>query len=89
MSKLIQGNCLEGIKDIDDKSVKLIIADPPYFQGLTHNGKSASFSDLNISSEFFKLLFSEFKRVLRDDGFVFFFVIGEGTPFIILFLTIS
>lgn len=36
---LIQGDCLEHLKKIDDKSVNAIITDPPYFLGLTHNGK--------------------------------------------------
>ncbi len=71
-------NCLDGMQAIASKSVKLIIADPPYFQGLTHNGKKAVFEDLNISTPFFRELFKEFKRILTDDGEVFFFCDFRG-----------
>lgn len=74
-------NCLEGLKRLNDKSVKTIVADPPYFQGLTHNGKKATFQDLNISKPFFDELFREFKRVLQDDGEIYFFCDWRGYAF--------
>ncbi len=74
-------NCLEGLKKIKDNSVKTIVADPPYFQGLTHNGKKATFEDLNISEPFFQQLFKEFKRVLTEDGEVFFFCDWRSNAF--------
>ena len=30
MIKLINGDCLEALKNIEDKSVNLILIDPPY-----------------------------------------------------------
>ena len=35
--KLIQGDCLEKMKDIPDKSVDLVLTDPPYGIGLKYN----------------------------------------------------
>ena len=31
-NSIYQGDCLELIKDVDDNSVPLVIADPPYFK---------------------------------------------------------
>lgn len=66
-------DCLNILPQIADNSVKSIIADPPYFMGLSHNGTKAVFNDLAIAKPFFKTLFEEFKRVLKDDGCVYFF----------------
>lgn len=81
VNKIYNESCIEGIKRIPDRSVKTIICDPPYFQGLTHNGQKGSFSDLNISSYFFKELFKEFQRILKDDGCVYFFCDWRGYAF--------
>lgn len=32
VNSIYQGDCLELIKDVDDNSVPLVIADPPYFK---------------------------------------------------------
>ena len=81
VNKIYNENCIEGIKRISDRSVKAIICDPPYFQGLTHNGQKGSFLDLNISAYFFKELFQEFQRILMDDGCVYFFCDWRGYAF--------
>lgn len=75
------GNCLNVIKNIPDGSVKVVITDPPYFLGLTHNGQKGSFEDLNIAAPFYKELFMEIKRVLMDDGCVYFFTDWRGYSF--------
>ena len=71
-------NCLDGIKLIPDKSVKSIICDPPYFLGMTHDGAKAQMSDLAICTPFFQELFSGFRRVLTDDGSIYFFCDWRG-----------
>jgi site-specific DNA-methyltransferase (adenine-specific) len=74
-------DCLDGIREVADNSVSLICCDPPYFQGMTHNGKKAVFNDLAICKPFFVDLFKEFKRVLKPDGEVFFFCDWRGYAF--------
>ena len=74
-------DCLEGIRQISSKSVKLIVADPPYFLGMTHNGKKGSFVDLEICKPFYRDLFKQMKRVLTDDGEVFCFTDWRGYAF--------
>lgn len=74
-------DCLEGIKLIPTGSVKLIVSDPPYFLGMTHNGQRGSFVDLAICKPFYKELFKEYKRILRPDGEVYFFTDWRGYAF--------
>ncbi|MBQ5631179.1 MAG: site-specific DNA-methyltransferase, partial [Ruminococcus sp.] len=58
-------DCLDGLKKVPDKSVDLIVTDPPYFINMGHaggkdNAKSAqlnsnrTFNDLAICTPFYK-----------------------------------
>jgi len=59
-NKIIQGDCLEVMKDIPDKSVDMILCDLPY--GIT----SAKWdSEINLD-----LLWLEYKRVLKENGII-------------------
>lgn len=80
-NKIYQMDCLDGLALIPTASVKLIVADPPYFLGMTHNGQKGSFVDLAICKPFYKMLFNEYKRVLRPDGEVYFFTDWRGYAF--------
>lgn len=74
-------DCLDGLAMIPSNSVKLIVSDPPYFLGMTHNGQRGSFVDLAICKPFYKILFNEYKRILRPDGEVYFFSDWRGYAF--------
>lgn len=83
-------DCLEGLAAIPDKSVDAIITDPPYFLSMGHSGSSTNaaksdalssnraFNDLAICTPFYKQLFSEYRRVLKDDGSFYFFTDWRG-----------
>ncbi|MDR6565471.1 DNA-methyltransferase [Chitinophaga ginsengisegetis] len=81
LNKIYNEDCLSGMKRIPDNSIDLIVTDPPYFQGLTHNGQKGSFVDLAVSRPFFEALFQEYKRVLKPDACVFFFCDWRGYAF--------
>lgn len=85
---ILQGDCLEILKTISDKSIDLIFADPPYFmqtQGelLRTNGEVFSgvnddwdkFESLKAYDDFCKIWLSECKRILKDMGSIW--VIGS------------
>lgn len=90
-------DCLEGLKEIPDNSVDAIITDPPYFLSMGHAGSSQtaktkkkngtqllsnrSFNDLAICAPFYEKLFSEYRRVLKDDGHFYFFTDWRGYAF--------
>lgn len=85
-------DCLEGLKDIPDGSVDVIITDPPYFINMGHAGSKTNvrggaseqlntnrcFNDLAICTPFFSQLFREFRRVLKEDGSFYFFTDWRG-----------
>lgn len=62
MNKIIQGDCIEQMKLLEDNSVDAIITDPPY--GLEFMGKEW---DYGVPGEIF---FKEMIRVLKPGGFL-------------------
>jgi site-specific DNA-methyltransferase (adenine-specific) len=58
MINLIQGDCLEKMKDIPDKSIDMILADLPY-------GETGNKWDKKLD---FKLLFNEYRRIIKENG---------------------
>ncbi len=84
LNKIYNEDCLSGLKRIPDNSIDLIVSDPPYFQGLTHNGQKAMFVDLAVSRPFFESLFYEYRRVLKKDACAFLFCDWRDTRSIIL-----
>jgi len=72
MIKIIQGDCLETIKSLEDKSVNTCVTSPPYW-GLRDYDEDKQLGLEDSPEEFVQnlvTLFSEIKRVLRDDGTV-------------------
>ncbi|TQR29049.1 DNA methyltransferase [Campylobacter sp. MIT 99-7217] len=85
---ILQGDCLELLKQIPSKSVDLIFADPPYFMQTQGELLRASgelfkgvddewdkFENFSHYDEFCKIWLSECKRVLKDSGTIW--VIGS------------
>lgn len=83
-------DCLEGLAQVPDNSVDCIITDPPYFLSMGHAGSrtnakaseqltsNRAFNDLAICTPFYKALFSEYARVLKEDGSFYFFTDWRG-----------
>lgn len=65
-NSLINADCLEAMKYIDDKSIDMILCDLPY--GITQNGK-----DIPIS---FDQLWLHYNRIIKDNGCIALF--GQG-----------
>ena len=61
--KLINGDCLEVMKQIPDKSVDMILCDPPY-------GTTACKWDVIIP---FDLMWEQLERIIKDDGAIVLF----------------
>ncbi len=68
VNKIFQGDCLEIMKKIPDKSIDCLITDPPYSIGTTSTGNRGSWLDNNLIKPFFSIWFGEIKRVLKDDA---------------------
>lgn len=69
---ILQGDCIETLQKLDDKSINTCITSPPYW-GLRDYGESDQLGLEDTPEEFVENLvkvFREVKRVLRDDGTV-------------------
>lgn len=58
INEVVQGDCLEVMKNLPDKSIDMILCDLPY--GTTQN-KWDSIIDLNR-------LWEEYERIIKDNG---------------------
>ena len=67
---LIQGDCLEKMKEIPDKSINLVLIDPPYNINKADWDK---WKTVNAYVEFMGRVFLECQRVLKDNGSFYFF----------------
>lgn len=90
-------DCLDGLKEVPDASVDLIVTDPPYFLSMGHAGgkclkdslqqksdmmaSNRAFGDLSIAKPFFVQLFREYRRVLKPEGHFYFFTDWRGYAF--------
>ena len=74
---LLHGDCLELMKDIPDRSIDLIITDPPYGTNLTPQRKNSKFKGTKVLNDdtldWLPDLVSEYKRILKENsvGYVF------------------
>lgn len=66
INKLIHGDCLEAMKQIESKSVRLILCDLPF--GMTQN-------DWDVKLPY-ESLWKEYKRIIMDNGAIILFAKG-------------
>ena len=68
---IINDDCLNTFKNIEDKSIDLILIDPPYNIG--KDKKWDKWKTVNAYIEFMGEVFKECQRVLKDNGSFYFF----------------
>lgn len=77
-------DCLEGLRDVPDKSVDLVVADPPYGIGIksqgARNSKLNPWADMCNASLWYAAWMRECKRVLKDDGALWCFINWRYLP---------
>ena len=73
MINLMQGDCLERMREIPDGSVDLTVTSPPYDNLRTYNGNNDQWGE-NV----WKGVIEELHRVTADGGFVV-WVVGDAT----------
>lgn len=66
VNELMQGDCLDYMRGINDESVDLVIADPPYYK--TYGGFDFVFKDENEYLEWTRRWVSEAVRCLKPTG---------------------
>ncbi|MEM3859803.1 MAG: site-specific DNA-methyltransferase [Candidatus Micrarchaeaceae archaeon] len=85
---LKQGDCLELMKELPDKSVDLIIADPPYFRIMIreYNGNKHEWDNqwnsLQEYIEWCKKWFVQLERILKNNGSLYVFADDKISAYI-------
>tara|TARA_R110000787_G_scaffold30408_3_gene81678 strand:- start:103 stop:798 length:696 start_codon:yes stop_codon:yes gene_type:complete len=71
---LINDDCLNALQFIKSNSIDLIITSPPYedVMGAGYGAKSKDVLFLKLYSDFLDKVFKEYKRILKDNGQIFF-----------------
>lgn len=80
---IIQGDCLEVMKGIEDNSIDCIITDPPYSTPtITSFGRKKVYNlaDLSIQEFYFRSIKIEIERILKPNGRVFIFCDDKYYP---------
>jgi len=70
INQIIQGDCLEVMKGIPDKSVDLVVTDPPY--GIAYK-KKGEISMIGDYGNVLGLVLPDLYRVLKDNGAIYIF----------------
>ena len=68
INKIYNMNCIDGLKQLDSNSIKLVVTSPPYDNLRTYNGYSFPFDD--IVKELFRVV---------DEGGVVVWIVNDGT----------
>lgn len=72
MNKIIQGDCLEKLKELENNSIDLTVTSPPYDNLRTYNG------NLDWGEHVWKPVIQELYRVTKQGGVVV-WVVGDAT----------
>ena len=76
LNKIYNEDCLEGMKRIPDKSVDLIITDPPYLMDYQSGRRKNKFDKIIGDKDSHQLIsdcVDEYYRVLKDDSAIYMF----------------
>ena len=71
MNKIILGDCVEVMKNMPDKSVDLIITDPPYGMNFQSGHRKVKYDKIKGDDKFPVEIFDEFFRLSRKGVYVF------------------
>jgi len=76
INQVWQGDCMELMREMPDKCVDLVVTDPPYSRNtITAHSRVGvrNLADLSIQEFFYKNMYQEFARILKDGGVCFTF----------------
>lgn len=75
LNTIIQGDCLEVLKQFPDKSVDLVLTDPPYGMEFRSNHRQVKYEAITNDDSLYwlEMAVSEAFRVLKDDSHAYFF----------------
>ena len=83
MIKLLNGDCLDLMDDLEDNSVDILYTDPPYIppqHSSTLTKYKKSLSEMGILENFYKRFIEKVDRVLKDDGILIIYCNCDSYP---------
>lgn len=86
-SLVICGDSLEILKRINDKSINLIFADPPYNIGKDFGNNKDKWENTNEYIEWCKNWIDECFRILKDDGTMYFMTATQYMPYLDIYVS--
>lgn len=86
-SLVICGDSLEILKRINDKSINLIFADPPYNIGKDFGNNKDKWENTNEYIEWCKNWIDECFRILKDDGTMYFMTATQHMPYLDIYVS--
>lgn len=86
VSLVIFNDCIETLKEIKDKTIDLIFADPPYNLGKDFGNNSDSWNDRQEYLKWCYEWIDECFRVLKDDGTFYLMNSTQNIPYISIYL---
>ena len=83
MIKLLNGDCLDLLDDLEDNSVDILYTDPPYIppeHSKTLTKYKKTLSEMGILEGFYKTFLGKVDRVLKDDGIIIIYCNCDSYP---------
>ena len=81
LNKIIEGDALEGLKELPDECVDLVVTDPPYFLPVNSyvgtrgsRGYKRTLADTSILKGYFDRIFEEINRVVKPNATLYVFL---------------
>lgn len=86
-SLAICGDSIKILKKINEKSINLIFADPPYNIGKNFGNNIDKWNEVDEYIEWCKLWIDECFRILKDDGVMYFMIATQYMPFLDVYVS--
>jgi site-specific DNA-methyltransferase (adenine-specific) len=83
MIKLLNGDCMDLLDNLEKNSVDIIYTDPPYIppeHSKTLTKYKKTLSEMGILESFYKRFIEKIDRVLKDDGILMLFCNSDSYP---------
>jgi site-specific DNA-methyltransferase (adenine-specific) len=87
LDKIYNMDCLDGLKEIPNRSIDVVLTDPPYFLpinsyvGTRKNGyHKRTLADASILKGYFERIFEQLSRVIKKDGTYYIFCDAQSYP---------
>jgi len=88
LDKIYNMDCIDGLKQLDNNCIDIVITDPPYFAPAQHyspsrkNRTQRKVGDLSILEYFFHNWIKEIIRVMKNTGWIYIFCDSQSYPLV-------